>query len=133
MANAYELIEQMQELDESIAYHLDLVKYHMERAAEVAAERYGRGYAHEFVSGYVEDIWATSTLPPARTGYRKHDISHYLAKKVFERDKYRCRRCKTWLDLTCDHIIPESKGGATTFDNLQTLCRRCNSSKGRKV
>ena len=35
-------------------------------------------------------------------------------------------------DLTLDHIIPESHGGHTTAENLQTLCRSCNSHKGRK-
>lgn len=32
-----------------------------------------------------------------------------------------------------DHIIPLNKGGKTTVDNLQILCRRCNRSKGGKL
>ena len=66
-------------------------------------------------------------------GYKKKTISHSLRKRVFERDKYRCVSCGTHLDLTCDHIYPESKGGETTLENLQTMCRSCNSRKGTKV
>jgi 5-methylcytosine-specific restriction endonuclease McrA len=31
--------------------------------------------------------------------------------------------------MTKDHIIPSSKGGADTQDNLQTMCNHCNSKK----
>ncbi len=44
--------------------------------------------------------------------------------------EYRCVSCGGFKDLTCDHIHPESKGGPTTLDNLQTMCRPCNSKKG---
>lgn len=64
---------------------------------------------------------------------KKKRISNSLRKRVFERDKYRCISCGTHLDLTCDHIFPESKGGETTLENLQTMCRSCNSQKGTKV
>ena len=37
------------------------------------------------------------------------------------------------LLLEIDHILPVSKGGLTTEDNLQTLCWRCNRSKGAKI
>lgn len=43
---------------------------------------------------------------------------------------YRCAYCDTHIDLTVDHIQPESLGGETKERNLQTLCRSCNSSKG---
>lgn len=65
-------------------------------------------------------------------GYRKKEISRTLQKKVFERDAYRCVTCGTHIDLSCDHIIPESKGGPTTLENLQAMCRPCNSKKGAK-
>lgn len=61
---------------------------------------------------------------------KKKKISQSIRRKVFERDKYRCVRCGTHLDLSVDHIIPESKGGAHDLSNFQTLCRSCNSKKG---
>lgn len=63
---------------------------------------------------------------------RKKKISGNLSKRVFERDAYRCVTCGSHIDLCCDHIIPESKGGPTTFENLQAMCRPCNSRKGNR-
>ncbi|WP_411815422.1 HNH endonuclease [Kurthia gibsonii] len=37
------------------------------------------------------------------------------------------------LLLEIDHIIPISKGGMSSEDNLQTLCWKCNRSKGAKI
>ncbi len=71
------------------------------------------------------------TMPKAPP--RKQVISQQLRTQVFERDAYRCKHCGTHKDLRADHIHPESKGGTTTLDNLQTLCASCNSKKGVKV
>lgn len=60
-------------------------------------------------------------------------ISRSLAKRVFERDKYRCVSCGSHIDLSCDHVVPESKGGPTTYENLQCMCRPCNSRKGARA
>ena len=65
--------------------------------------------------------------------YTKSKISKKLSRRVMERDAYRCVTCGTHIDLCCDHIIPESRGGETSFDNLQTMCRPCNSRKGAKM
>lgn len=62
-----------------------------------------------------------------------------LRKKIMERDDYTCQCCgvsvntEKHLLLEIDHIIPISKGGLTTEDNLQTLCWKCNRSKGSKI
>jgi hypothetical protein len=68
----------------------------------------------------------------AEASKKKKTIKAPLRTKVFERDAYRCVSCGTHISLCCDHIIPESKGGPTTFENLQTMCRSCNSKKGVK-
>ena len=62
-----------------------------------------------------------------------------LREKIKKRDKYTCKNCKNNLDkepnllLEIDHIIPLAKGGITSEDNLQTLCWKCNRSKGTKL
>ena len=55
-----------------------------------------------------------------------------IKKQVFERDAYRCKHCGAHIDLCADHIKPESWGGETTLENLQTLCRSCNSKKNNR-
>ena len=52
---------------------------------------------------------------------------------VLLRDGARCRKCRSATQLEMDHIIPVSKGGKTEESNLQTLCRRCNRAKSRKL
>ena len=60
-------------------------------------------------------------------------IPDRLRQAVYNRDGRRCLRCGTTNDLSLDHIHPWSLGGRDTFENLQTLCRRCNSRKGARV
>lgn len=63
------------------------------------------------------------------------DINLRLRFKVFQRDNFKCCICgrspatTSGLELQIDHIKPWSKGGETTLDNLQTLCRDCNLGK----
>lgn len=64
---------------------------------------------------------------------KKKRIGPALALSVFRRDGFICKACKKTGDLTVDHIIPESLGGLTSEENLQTLCRSCNSIKGTKL
>ncbi|EBR5151916.1 HNH endonuclease [Salmonella enterica] len=62
--------------------------------------------------------------------FARKKISAPVILKIFKRDGYRCRVCGTNEDLTIDHIQPVSKGGTSEDENLQTLCRSCNSRKG---
>lgn len=52
---------------------------------------------------------------------------------VFLRDHFRCQYCGAphpTHDLTFDHVIPRSKGGQTTWENVVTACCTCNVRKG---
>lgn len=64
-------------------------------------------------------------------------MSDDLRYKVLSRDNFCCVLCgksrKDGVALEVDHIIPVSKGGRTEFDNLQTLCERCNRGKGNAM
>jgi len=46
---------------------------------------------------------------------------------------YKCAMCQKKVKLTVDHIIPVSKGGRNEFENLQPLCKSCNSKKSNKI
>ena len=62
-----------------------------------------------------------------------------LRDAIKERDHDTCCNCGNStlaapnLLLEIDHIIPVSKGGLTEENNLQTLCWKCNRSKGNKI
>ena len=49
---------------------------------------------------------------------------------VFLRDRFMCQYCGSGEDLTFDHVIPRSKGGQTTWDNVVAACSPCNLTKG---
>ena len=58
-------------------------------------------------------------------------------EKILESQSNKCsicgkRFCKS-IPPTKDHIIPVSKGGGLTFENVQALCRSCNSSKNARL
>ena len=61
---------------------------------------------------------------------KKIPIPSELRWEVLERDNFTCLRCGSRRHLEADHIIPESKGGPATLENLQTLCASCNQRKG---
>lgn len=74
--------------------------------------------------------------PPAlknkKPDFVKEPIPETLRWAVFERDGFKCKKCPSRRFLRADHIIPESRGGRATLENLQTLCASCNSKKGTK-
>jgi 5-methylcytosine-specific restriction endonuclease McrA len=52
---------------------------------------------------------------------------------VFLRDKWTCQYCAArhrTHELTFDHVIPKSRGGTTTWENILTCCQHCNLLKG---
>jgi len=52
---------------------------------------------------------------------------------VWKRDGGRCRNCGSTTRLHFDHIIPRSLGGASTAENIELLCERCNLRKGARL
>ncbi|MBI3444765.1 MAG: HNH endonuclease [Magnetospirillum sp.] len=55
---------------------------------------------------------------------------------VFLRDRFSCQYCAEWFpthDLTFDHVIPRSRGGQTTWENVVTACAPCNLRKGSRL
>jgi 5-methylcytosine-specific restriction endonuclease McrA len=52
---------------------------------------------------------------------------------IYKRDQFSCGYCGSKQSLTIDHIIPRSRGGEDTWENLVTSCSRCNTKKGNKT
>jgi len=57
-------------------------------------------------------------------------------RTVLARDYYICQYCATHpskQELTIDHVLPRSRGGATTWENVVTACGPCNRRKGDRT
>jgi 5-methylcytosine-specific restriction endonuclease McrA len=52
---------------------------------------------------------------------------------VFLRDKFTCQYCGEHEELTFDHLVPRSKGGITSWENVITACSPCNLRKGDRL
>lgn len=52
---------------------------------------------------------------------------------IYKRDDNKCQYCGSTRSLTIDHVIPKSKGGGDTWDNLVVACCSCNAKKGDKL
>ena len=69
-------------------------------------------------------------------------LKHYVAQdrppaftrfNLFLRDSFTCQYCSAAEDLTFDHVIPRSRGGRTTWENIVTACAPCNGRKGGRT
>ena len=57
-------------------------------------------------------------------------------RTVLARDNYTCQYCGSQpgkAQLTIDHVVPRSKGGGTTWDNVVAACAPCNRRKGNRT
>lgn len=64
--------------------------------------------------------------------YVPKQLSARIRAAVKERDGHKCACCGATTFLAVDHIVPASLGGSDDLENLQTLCRGCNTKKGKK-
>ena len=57
-------------------------------------------------------------------------------KNILMRDKYTCQYCLKVMpagELTLDHVMPRSRGGPSTWENLVACCHPCNNRKGNRT
>ncbi len=63
------------------------------------------------------------------------DVHHrkITRRAVFARDSWTCQYCGSRSNLTVDHVIPRSKGGTSSWDNIVASCAPCNRRKGDRL
>lgn len=103
----------------------DTATRRMRKVLDYALE-WGGTYGWELLMHELRDM---KPEVPNKKSYIKKPITKGMAMRVYERDGFKCQVCGIQTNLSCDHIIPESKGGPTEEANLQTLCRTCNRRK----
>ena len=54
-------------------------------------------------------------------------------RAVFARDDWTCQYCGARSNLTVDHVVPRSKGGGSSWDNIVASCAPCNRRKGNAL
>lgn len=89
----------------------------------------------EYINQDVGNMDSLETINEPNGRKTSRDINLRLRFKVMQRDNFKCCLCgaspakDASTVLHIDHIVPWSKGGETTIDNLQTLCSKCNLGK----
>jgi 5-methylcytosine-specific restriction endonuclease McrA len=93
----------------------------------------------DVVEEYDAQVRATSLIikVPAvvrlRKAFRRHAKPVKFSRvNIYARDGYRCQYCgtKCTIDgLTYDHVMPRSRGGRTTWDNIVSCCYACNRTR----
>lgn len=89
--------------------HRKYVKNNPERIAHLKARRYAR----------------------ERNAEGSHSLEEW--KEIKNKHNNKCAYCKLDKKLTKDHIIPLSEGGSDYIENIQPLCRSCNSRKWKFI
>lgn len=60
----------------------------------------------------------------------------FTRANIYARDNYKCQYCGTSCsnsELTFDHVLPVSRGGQRTWENIVTCCLPCNQRKGSRT
>lgn len=96
------------------------------------------------VVAYYEGPWALTadqayyvpavvrTRSYSRHAGHKTPLMSLHRRNIFIRDGFQCQYCGAKDNLTVDHVVPASKGGPWTWENLTTACSKCNNKKGDK-
>lgn len=79
-------------------------------------------------------IPAVLRVPHLLQVFKRRRIRSTLSRKnILSRDNFTCQYCSSSERLTVDHVLPVSRGGEWTWENLVTACLSCNSRKGHKT
>jgi 5-methylcytosine-specific restriction endonuclease McrA len=70
------------------------------------------------------------TINHIEKGWRIPSVNR---REILRRDKHTCQYCGATRQLTLDHVIPTSKGGKHSWDNVVTACEWCNNRKGDRT
>lgn len=118
-------------IEDHLSESIEFLRIHLTRIIEggIASDRIKK-YSSDLL-----DVLEKEEVKAQRYKNLRQDIivrREEIRGKLRERGEDACQQCGSKEDLCIDHIKPLSKGGDNNMDNLQFLCRSCNSSKSNK-
>lgn len=92
---------------------------------------YSNAKHYNFFPYILRNLEKLEERPPIKPSPRF--IPSIIRTTVWLRDGGKCKNCGSQEELEFDHIIPVSKGGNNTENNIEILCKKCNRSKSAKI
>jgi 5-methylcytosine-specific restriction endonuclease McrA len=145
--------ERQEEIRKYRKEHADVIKardrkYKKEHAVEIREKnaKYRKEHAEERkvsdakykkTPEYKSNVARKRHKRRARGKQVENTLTSAQWNKILKHQKGRCAMCNrkfsSRLFATRDHIVPLSKGGGLTYENVQALCRTCNSKKSDEL
>jgi len=128
--------------EERKAYHRQYRQDHLEHMRILGRKyrrengKYFRDYMRQWSRANPDKI---RTRDYARRSRKKGNGGSFTVaeweqlKKLYNYTCLRCKKQEPEIKLTIDHIVPLSKGGCHSIENVQPLCQSCNSAKWNKT
>jgi 5-methylcytosine-specific restriction endonuclease McrA len=95
-----------------------------------------KAWTAEYSDKWVRSAKKTFQIPSVIVLFKYIDEKFFklpcTRKNILLRDQNRCQYCAKYVrpvDLTIDHVIPRSKGGTSSWDNVVAACKPCNQKK----
>lgn len=112
----------------------DAGSVHLQLSTSSGAGRYDVHEPHmtEAIITTLTKMAKRQMLQP-QDGRASRRIPQDVKLSVWQRDGGACVQCSAKEYLEYDHVIPHSRGGASTLNNVQLLCRKCNGAKGARI
>jgi 5-methylcytosine-specific restriction endonuclease McrA len=118
--------------------YLPLNKVNIKRAIVLLLT--GKAEPVDFLASAMWEVRSSNLIIQVPTHIRLYNASERIwrvptvsRREILRRDQYQCQYCRSKKNLTIDHIIPRSKGGKHSWNNVVIACAACNSRKGDKT
>ena len=84
---------------------------------------------------HYKEVASEIPAPPGHvdSGVITFGVTNDQRERILNRDDHKCQKCGAIERLQIDHIIPRSKGGLTTWENVVAACAPCNLRKANRL
>ncbi len=115
-----------------MAYDFDAWREH----SEAFAAEHGKGEGDDWIRSVHFDIRVPRIIRLLNYDRVPRNVVKFSRRNVFLRDENRCQYCRRVFSphsLSLDHVMPRSRGGETSWENIVCSCLKCNVRKGGRT